>query len=232
MIPHLIHQSWKTSLIPFEVYPKSWQDSWKTLHPLWEYRLWTDADNERLVATHYPQFLAFFRRLDLGIKKADFSRFLYMHRFGGIYVDLDFIALQNLSPLLEGASIVVGQLSEANHYYRFPNAFLAAEPGNKFWMDVANDAMNAPPHEQSVETLSGPFRLGWALDLYRPAGLKILDQALVYPFDWISFTHWDNGIHYRADQANLAIQFREMELEAMQQALPNSFAVTTWNHHW
>jgi len=60
---------------------------------------WTDRDNETLVREHYPQFLDFYRQLTPGIKMADFARFLYMHRFGGGYVDLDFVSLKNPAPL-------------------------------------------------------------------------------------------------------------------------------------
>src|ERR1700761_6721881 len=47
-IPRIIHQVWLGS--PFPEKYKEWQKSWKTHHPEWEYRLWTDADIERLVS--------------------------------------------------------------------------------------------------------------------------------------------------------------------------------------
>ncbi|MEO5915813.1 MAG: glycosyltransferase [Luteolibacter sp.] len=231
-IPRIIHQSWKNEDIPFEIYPAEWQSSWKTNHPEWSYRLWTDHDNRELVRTEYPDFLDFYDSLDVGIKKADFCRFLYMHRFGGIYVDLDFISLREMTPLLYGASIVVGQLSEDNCYYRIPNAFMASEPGVDFWITVATDAMNAPPEEHGVERHAGPFRLQWALHKHRPQGLRTLDQHLVYPLDWINFTKWQDGVHYNQVNVDLAWNMRQMDLPSIQARFPQSFAVTTWNHNW
>ena len=53
---------------------------------LWWYtlrRLWTDEENRRLVHTHYPWFLDTFDGLATPIQRADASRLLYMHAYGG-----------------------------------------------------------------------------------------------------------------------------------------------------
>jgi mannosyltransferase OCH1-like enzyme len=231
-IPAIIHQSWKDAEVPADVYPLSWQQSWKTLHPGWRHVLWTDEDNRRLVETKYAEFLEFYDSLDVGIKRADFSRFLYMHAFGGVYVDLDFICLRELTPLLHGATIVVGGLTEDNPHYKIPNAFMASVAGDDFWLKVARDAMAAPENEQGVERLAGPFRLQWALGKYRPQGLRVLEPHLVYPIDWIHLTHWYEGVFLREDEARLVREMRDMSLAEMQAALPQSFAVTTWTHNW
>lgn len=231
-IPAIIHQSWKHAEVPADVYPHSWQQSWKTLHPGWRHVLWTDEDNRRLVETKYPEFLGFYNSLDVGIKKADFSRFLYMHAFGGVYVDLDFICLRELTPLLHGAAIVVGRLTEDNPHYKIPNAFMASVAGDDFWLMVARDAMAAPENERGVERLAGPFRLQWALEKYRPHGLRVLEPHLVYPIDWIHLTQWYEGVFHREDEARMVREMRDMSLPEMQAALPQSFAVTTWTHNW
>jgi len=62
------------------------------------------------VREHYACFESFYFSLEPGIKRADFCRFLYLHRFGGLYVDLDFVCLRNLRPLLDGHEIVLGRL--------------------------------------------------------------------------------------------------------------------------
>lgn len=231
-IPTIIHQSWKDTDVPADVYPHAWQQSWKDLHPDWQYILWTDDDNRKLVETRYPEFLKFYDEMDVGIKRADFARFLYMHAFGGVYADLDFICLRELTPVLHGATIVVGQLTEDNPHYKIPNAFLASVPGDGFWLTVARDAMAAPDNEQGVERLSGPFRLQWALEKYRPRGLRLLDPHIVYPVDWIHLTHWNDGSYFRENEAVMCRQFREMDLPEIRAALPQAFAVTTWNHNW
>jgi mannosyltransferase OCH1-like enzyme len=231
-IPRLIHQSWKNAAVPNRIYPDAWRTSWRELQPRWDYKFWTDAHNRELVERTYPQFLNFYDSLDAGIKRADFSRFLYMHRFGGVYVDLDFICLRELTPLLYGASIVVGQLSKDNFHYRIPNAFMASEPGLDFWLALATDAMNAPQEEQGVERLAGPLRLQQGLLKYKPAGLRVLEQHLVYPLDWIHLTNWREGTLFRQNEHDLALRMHTMDLESARKEFPQSFAVTTWSHNW
>ena len=231
-IPKIIHQSWIDKNVPRNAYPTHWQESWTQLHPDWEYLFWTDQDNRNLVRDHYPRYLKQYDSLDLGIKRADFCRFLYMHKYGGLYVDLDFISIRNQSPMLENADLLVGSLSKENPHYRIPNAYLASRPDLPFWLQLADDAMNAPPIEQSVETFAGPFRLQWGLEKYRPAKLRVLPQELVYPFDWIHFTHWNDGIHFRPKEADLAKKLRDLTIDEIRAILPESFAVTTWSHNW
>ena len=216
-IPTIIHQSWKDTNIPYDVYPEAWVASWMEAHAGWTYMFWTDGDNEELVRRWYPQFYDFYMGLDQGIKRADFSRLLYMHRFGGVYVDLDFICLKNLSPLLSGHDIVLGRLSPDNTYYQIPNAFLASRPGCDFWLQTAADASKAPPEEQWVEALAGPLRLQWAYQMYRPWNSIVYDHELIYPLDWAN---------------PLAQTVRGMGPSELSRVFPNSYCVTFWTHNW
>lgn len=193
---------------------------------------WTDDDNERLVAEYYPEFYNFFVGLSPNIKKADFSRYLYMHHHGGVYVDLDFICLKNLSPLLHDHEIVLGHLSKDNSYYQIPNAFMASRPGHEFWLKVARDAQVAPTHERSVEMHTGPFRLQWAYYRYRPKKSIVYEDELIYPLDWIHFTDGDNGKYFREDQVRLAQHIRDMSVPDIARLLPRSYCVTLWTHNW
>jgi hypothetical protein len=56
---------------------------YREMHPGWEYRLWTDAENRELVQEHYPWLLDTYDRLPENIMRADTARILYMHQFGG-----------------------------------------------------------------------------------------------------------------------------------------------------
>ena len=194
---------------------------------------WTDADNLELVRAHYRQFYDFYRQLAPPIKQADFARFLYMHRFGGVYVDLDFVCLKNLEPLLGESDIVLGCLSEDNDYYRIPNAFLASSPGNEFWLRAAEDAMQAPASEQQqVEQHTGPFRLQWALATYRPENTVAYAGELIYPIDWIHLTHFENDRYFRPEREQLHRQALGMTPAEIAALFPESYCLTFWTHNW
>jgi hypothetical protein len=218
----LIHQTWKTSEIPHDVYPKVWQESWKTHHPDWEYRLWTDEDNERLVRDHYPQFLEGYRSLSKGVIKSDIARALYMHRDGGMYADLDFVCLKPFDGLLEalGSSIVIGRHNQRLQPH--PNAWLYSPPGKQFWLSLVSDGLNdwTDRKRRKVEEIAGPDRLNWCLEKYA-TDHAVLPAVTVYPHTW--------GDH---DSTLYAGTVKWEDVPQLEAAYPNSLAATCWKHNW
>ena len=79
IIPQIVHQSWRTAHVPdnLKKYVATWRQSG------WDYVLHSDLDNARLVAKRYPWLAGFFRGLT-AIQRADVSRLLYMHAWGGV----------------------------------------------------------------------------------------------------------------------------------------------------
>ncbi|KOO53165.1 glycosyltransferase family 32 protein, partial [Chrysochromulina tobinii] len=71
------------------------------MNPGYTLRLWTDANNERFIAQHYPWFLRYFRQYDKMIKRADAVRPFYLYHFGGVYADLDFACIRPFDALLQ-----------------------------------------------------------------------------------------------------------------------------------
>jgi len=97
--PKIIHQSWKTSIVP-EKWTSS-KEKWIEFHPDYLYILWTDDMNFNLVQTYYPDYLEQFLNYPYGIQRADFSRICYLYRYGGLYSDLDIAPTRNCTSLLE-----------------------------------------------------------------------------------------------------------------------------------
>jgi mannosyltransferase OCH1-like enzyme len=106
MIPKTIHQVWvppggKLSdriLIAIE--------SWWTHHVImggWTYRLWTDADLDWLRHRDlYDQAPNLVPADAVGQLRADIARYEILERHGGLYVDIDTVALQPVDGALEG----------------------------------------------------------------------------------------------------------------------------------
>ncbi|MBN1364690.1 MAG: hypothetical protein JW976_07800 [Syntrophaceae bacterium] len=108
------------------------------LHPDWEFRLWTDDDNMLLVERDYPDFLSLYKSYDYPVLKADFARILYLHKFGGLYADLDLEPLKPLDALMEKPCLVMGiekgGMGKIVHNRDFIiNACLASPKGHRFW---------------------------------------------------------------------------------------------------
>jgi len=94
----IIHQSWKSTRIPKQHVQHVL--SWSKYHPDALQVLWTDEDNDNLVKQFYPQYYPTYKNLALVIQRCDLVRLLYLHRYGGVYADLDYEAHQNIFPYL------------------------------------------------------------------------------------------------------------------------------------
>ena len=68
-------------------------------HPDYEYKFWNDSSAEQLIREHYPWFLSIWKNYPYPIQRADSLRYLVLHRYGGIFLDLDLHCRRSLGPL-------------------------------------------------------------------------------------------------------------------------------------
>jgi len=88
-IPRIIHQTFRTS----ELHPEL-SDNVRKLrerNPNYEYRFYGDKDIEVFIRDNYPEdILTTYRMInpEYGPAKADYFRYLLMHKVGGVYLDI------------------------------------------------------------------------------------------------------------------------------------------------
>lgn len=103
--------------------------SWRTLHPAWEYRLWTDSELAPLAnRLSCPEILFGRRDLNVGIL-ADLARYELLRLFGGVYTDVDFECIRPIDPLLVHGCLHFGEELEG----RPAIGFLASPPSHPLW---------------------------------------------------------------------------------------------------
>jgi len=93
-----MHQSYKTE--NQTRWPRGWSlfhETWHNLHKDWYFVFWLNEHND-LLAKCSGFEKVFEGRSD--IQKADLARLLYLHRYGGMYADMDYLALRSHVPLL------------------------------------------------------------------------------------------------------------------------------------
>ena len=232
-----IHQSWKSSTLP-EIYSLL-ASSWSKTHPHWNYILWTDKDNRNLVKDHYPWFLETYDLFHLEIFRIDSVRYLYMHRYGGVYSDLDAESLKPLDEFFNTDSfkIIFGYMGK-DRYFRhgIPNAFLGAtKPGHPFWLFIIRQIMiEYLDYRNSLifriplfaEYLTGPVQLYESLYRLKDYSQKIysdvllLDSSVIFPYNW-----W---IRIDVCAANRPLFDREKCLGLF----PNAYVINYWSHVW
>jgi mannosyltransferase OCH1-like enzyme len=116
---------------------ESARKSCMSLHPDWTYLLWTENNATDWVREHYPEKKYPFDdtpevyqpyiRYRQTIQRTNILRYLLLHHYGGVYLDMDITCLVNLDPLLE-----VPFLTPAAHPAGINNAFILARPGHPF----------------------------------------------------------------------------------------------------
>lgn len=188
-IPRIIHQTWKDRTIPpaWEAYHRSWRRH----HPAWELRLWTDHDLRELIRRDYAWFLPIYDGYPHPIQRVDAARYFMLHRYGGLYVDLDFECLRPLDDLLAAHEVVLGVEPAAHgalHKARTRglerivcNALCASTPAHPFWEHVFRRLVAAHWEPDPLDA-TGPFFMTRALATYdAPARVFLPPAELLYP---------------------------------------------------
>jgi len=139
MIPPIIHQTWKTEVIPD--WAKAWHKSWKTHNPDFQFKLWTDQDNRALVAQYAPWFLPTYDGFPVHIQRVDAVRYLILYLYGGVYADLDFECFRNISRFLKHDLV----LSYSSNIPYITNAIMMSKPRHPFWIKLLKAIKDAPP---------------------------------------------------------------------------------------
>ena len=187
-IPRVIHQTWKDRAIPEEW--RDFQKTWERHHPDWTYRLWTDADLLRFVETEFPAFLATFNAYSYAIQRVDAARYLILHRYGGVYADLDIECLRPLDPLLKERDFAIAAEPAIHAQWvgaerLLCNAFMASAPRHPFLSAIVAELGRTEPRillHSEVLTTTGPAMVARVARAFGLDETCVLDAATVYPF--------------------------------------------------
>lgn len=162
-IPRIIFQTWKTHEVPHEW--KHAQESIIQMNRTWKYVLLTDDDNLRIVNTHFPDFTPYFVNFPHNIQRADAIRYIIMYVYGGIYVDLDYVALRSFDALALAKE--VGLIPSNNVRSIVTNSFIISQPRSTFWL-------------QCIEEMKKPlpfWSIGKHLQVYKSTGPYMIHKV-------------------------------------------------------
>lgn len=106
--------------------------TWKQHFPEFEHIIWSDEfDIDELVREHYPQYWQLYQDFPAHINRLDFARFCILHKFGGVYADMDMFCYKNFySELTHDLHIV-----EAPYGEEFlESSLMMSVPDHEFWL--------------------------------------------------------------------------------------------------
>lgn len=170
MTPKIIHQTWRDHDLPVDA---ALPDSWKRHNPDWEYRFWTDEDLNRFVQTEYPEMLALYMDVPRPVQRADIARYLLLHKYGGIYADID-TECHAPANILAGETRVILSEEPREHWtaehacfrdmgVMVFNGTMASPAGHPFWKHVMTVLQRTRHAQKDVLESTGPLMLSGAV---------------------------------------------------------------------
>lgn len=190
MIPRLIHQTWKTETLPQPHAPLA--ASWQRFNPGWERVLWTDEMLLSFVFENYPGHFEVFCSYRNPVSRADAARYMLLHKFGGLYADIDAECMADLSPIADEGRVVLCHEPPSHWplhapYRRHPfvlfNGVMASPPGHPFWTHVL-DLLPQTRHATDVLDIAGPcFLTGAYLSFRDKESIAVHPSQLFTPTD-------------------------------------------------
>lgn len=138
MISKIIHQTGPTDTSKWHPLWKQCQQSWHSNFKDFEYKFWNDEEIDILVKDHYPKYYDMYSSFSIHIMKIDFVRFCMLHKFGGIYADLDMFCYQNFySDLQDGAHIIENPYGNDP----FENSLMCSRPNEQFFLECMEKSL-------------------------------------------------------------------------------------------
>lgn len=200
MIPRLLHFVWVGGPMPARL--RRFVQSWATVHPDWDVRMWGDDDLGWL--QNFPLFNAadVIAGRYAGQLMSDIARIEILHRHGGVYVDCDFEALRPIDDLC--ATTDAWMAWEVNGVWA-NNAIMASPAGHPLWAELIEQLPdNVHKHRKSrPNVMSGPHFL-----TPRVVGRK---DVTIHP-------------------AELFYPYLHNELHRQGEDFPNAYAVHHWGN--
>lgn len=136
-IPKIIFQTWKTHKLDPQL--KKMSDTWKKYNPDFEYIFYNDHKCFKFINENYPQYIDFYENLS-AVEKSDIFRYLILHKYGGIYADIDTECFKSMSSLIElfPSSLITGY--EYNNPIQYLQWFIACPKGHETMIELVEEA--------------------------------------------------------------------------------------------
>jgi mannosyltransferase OCH1-like enzyme len=188
----IIHQIW-FGTIPNKKEAKKafkglrkYRDSWLIKNPNWMYMCWDLNNCDMLVKKFYTQHLEMYKKYPYQIQKCDVVRYFILHRYGGLYADMDYYCNRSFDDVLENYQkniYLVETPNKVGEDAHISNSLMYSKPNHVFWQKLFIElemSQNAPCYYSRHVTImftTGPGILNRVYNKY-----KILYKLDYYPY--------------------------------------------------
>ena len=138
----IIHQIWfgiipnkKKAQKTFEEL-KKYRNSWITKNSSFEYICWNLERCRDLIKNFYPQHLELYDNYSYHIQRCDAVRYFILHRYGGLYADMDYFCNRSWDEVLQKYNKDIYLVETPNKIYNgihISNSLMYSKAGHTFW---------------------------------------------------------------------------------------------------
>jgi len=208
-IPRNIFQTWQTKTISPEL--KQITQSWINHNPSYAYFFYDDDDCEKFIKKHFSlQIYNCYCRLIPGAFKADLWRYCVLYIYGGVYVDIDTVCLNNIDSFLNEdiefmTPIDLNNCPNIGTHNLF-NAFIASIPKHPILLECINRIVYNIENNNIPESnldFCGPGILGRSTNkfLYLNEETSFIGKQGIHN-DTIHLLRFEYGTEYVKDTNN------------------------------
>lgn len=134
MIPRIVHLTTKTGELTKD--EKLILKKNKKIFSDWEFKIYSDEDNHRIIEEFFPEFLDKYNNISRGVMKADVVRCLYLYLYGGLYIDTDYQFFKHIpDEWLNKECVIPAEHYESDGTPFLGNCIFFSQKGYGFWYD-------------------------------------------------------------------------------------------------
>jgi hypothetical protein len=142
---------------------------------------WDDSDLRKLIKSDYPQFIKYYDLFNYHIIRVDFARLCILHKYGGIYADMDIYCYKNFYDRLNEKDIYMVESWE-DWGEKVQNSLMISNVDNDFWMKCCDETIKIVNSKNNINIdidLDSEKRKNYILEFCGPKMLsKIIDESV------------------------------------------------------
>ena len=180
MIPKIIHQIAPSDKSNWHPKWEECRESFKEKFPDHKIRLWHDTTSEPFAKKYYPRFYDLVKGYPFMINKLDIFRIMLLHRYGGIYADMDVECHKNFYEKLPDGFSTLQEDQDTD--FSFINCMMSSNKNNVTLLKVLENAKyiwRTQTHSRRVLELnhkSSPTKYNIAKHVLLVTGSPILER--------------------------------------------------------
>ena len=163
------------------------------LHLDWQHSIWTDVE----VRAEFPNLIPHLLKIDVPPVISDVIRYHILSKYGGVYIDTDFLCLRGFNGFMENVTCNAFGCNEIDKEVLYvSNGMFGGVPRHPVFTGSARDVEEASLGNATANLRTGPFFFYKMIHKYSTQEdcVHIFERKLFYPCLWLDREDCTNRI--------------------------------------